>query len=860
MSDTRKFNRSIKVFLISIIVISAAGIICLSLAMMHSASKLGQEIAEQYFAAEEKNAKMYVDAVSLGRQYIDEMTENGAEPETVKKWMTGYFTKSIRSHNVNKYFYFVCYQGTIYADHYLDKEYRKNYENKKWFLESIKIDHGATLSLNSKGEEFNNLMGTIADINPKTGNGVAINLYEDDFWTIHSDWQYTLGENYYLTDEDGDLIYTSQHHRFDEAQKYVKGLQVKKKGVARNQQGRLALIYTYSSSNHWKAILTIPLVKLFGKAMIVTFIYTCIMAGFIWAIVIILRRSEAREVQNEQKKRIIDAITSIYCIGSYIDIEKDTYRLLMEPEGQYEDACEQTAASGFVNVLCENYVEKKYIENVKKFLSFETIGERLKNQPYVTYEYVSTVYGWVRIFLIPINRKPGEKVNEFLMLNHVIDEERVKELEKSVDEMTSLYEENEASLDEIRHLSEEQSTMLEEVRELNEKLEIAYQESEKANKAKSDFLSRMSHDIRTPMNVIVGMTGLALDKIEETEKVKGYLEKIEAEGAHLQNLINDILDISAIESGKLHVNRRESNVDAMLKRINDAVKSQVGARELDYTFTRGDIKYPILMMDKLRISQIYSNLLSNAIKYTPIGGKVNFDIWQEDDEREGWIILCARVKDTGIGMSESFMKNMYAEFVRGTDTRINKIQGSGLGLAIVKQLTDLMDGTVETKSQEKKGTEFLIKIPLQYVDKTQNQESSSVKKTTFAELKGKRILIAEDYDLNFEITNELLRVQGVETVRAIHGEEAVEQFKKSDENEFDAILMDIQMPVMDGMEATRVIRSMHRADAKTIPIIAMTANAFAEDANDCLEAGMNAHLAKPVDVTLMLQTLSSFLS
>ena len=860
MSDTRKFNRSIKVFLICVILISGAGIICLSLAMMHSASKLGQEIAEQYFVAEEKNSKIYFDAVSLGRQYVDEMTENGSSPEDVKKWMTGYFTKSIRSHNINKYFYFVCYQGNIYADHYIDKEYRKNYENKKWFLDSMKIDQGATLSLNSKGEESDNLVGIIADINPKTGNGVAINLYEDDFFSIHADWQYTLDENYYLTDENGDLIYTSQNQAFEEAQKYVQKIHVKGKGIAKNQQGHLALIYTYASSNHWKEVIAIPLRKLFGKAMLVTFIYTCIMGGFIWAIIVILRRSEAREFQNEQKRKIIDALTSIYCIGSYINIEKDFYRLLMDTDGQYEDACEKTTASEFVNTLCENYVESKYIENVKKFLSFKTIGERLKNQPYVTYEYVSTVNGWVRVFLIPINQQPGEKVNEVLMFNHVIDEERVKELEKSVDEMTSLYEENEASLDKIRHLSEEQSAMLEEVRELNEKLEKAYKESEKANKAKSDFLSRMSHDIRTPMNVIVGMTGLALDKIEEPEKVKGYLEKIEAEGAYLQNLINDILDISAIESGKLWVNLRENNLDTMSKRINDAIKSQVGARELDYTFTRGDIKYPILMMDKLRISQIYSNLLSNAIKYTPIGGKVNFDIWQEDDEREGWIILCARVKDTGIGMSESFMKNMYAEFVRGTDTRINKIQGSGLGLAIVKQLTDLMDGTVETKSQEKKGTEFLIKIPLQYVDKTQNQESSSVKKTTFAELKGKRILIAEDYDLNFEITNELLRVQGVETVRAIHGEEVVEQFKKSDENEFDAILMDIQMPVMDGMEATRVIRSMHRADAKTIPIIAMTANAFAEDANDCLEAGMNAHLAKPVDVTLMLQTLSSFLS
>lgn len=860
MSDTRRFNRSIKYFLITIIVISCAGVICLSLAMMHSSGKLGQEIAEQYFAAEEKNAKMYFDVVSMGRLYVDEMAEEDASPQQVKEWMTSFFSKSIESHRIDGYCYFVCYQGKIYADHWMDVAYREDYENQKWFLDSMKIDQGSTLSLNGGQGGGDHRVGTIADINPQTGNGVAVNLFEDDFAAAHDDWQYKLGESYYLTDDAGKLIYASTEESFADSEKYVQGLHIKKKGVARNQQGWLSLIYTYSSKNQWNAIIAIPLVKLFGKAMLVTFIYTCIMGGFIWAIIVILRKSEAREAQNEQKKRIIDALTSIYCIGSYINIEKNTYRLLMEPEGHYEDACEKDTASEFVSVLCENYVEKRYIENVKEFLSFETIGERLKNQPYVTYEYVSTVYGWVRVFLIPMNRKPGEKVNEFLLFNHVIDEERVKELEKSVDEMTSLYEENEASLDEIRHLSEEQSAMLEEVRELNEKLEKAYQESEKANKAKSDFLSRMSHDIRTPMNVIVGMTGLALDKIEDREKVQGYLEKIEAEGAHLQNLINDILDISAIESGKLRVNLREDNVDVMVKRINDAAKSQVGARELEYTFHRGEIPYPNLRMDKLRISQIFSNLLSNAIKYTPTGGKVNFDIWEEENEKDGWVNLCARVKDTGIGMSESFMENMYAEFVRGTDTRINKTQGSGLGLAIVKQLTDLMNGSVSTKSQEKKGTEFLIKIPLQYVDKAHNEGNSLAKKTVFSELKGKRVLIAEDYDLNFEITNELLKVQGMETIRAVDGRDAVEKFKKSEEKEFDAILMDIQMPVMDGMEATRVIRSMHRADAKTIPIIAMTANAFAEDANDCLEAGMNAHLAKPVDVTLMLQTLSSFIS
>lgn len=365
-----------------------------------------------------------------------------------------------------------------------------------------------------------------------------------------------------------------------------------------------------------------------------------------------------------------------------------------------------------------------------------------------------------------------------------------------------------------------------------------------AQNAKSDFLSKMSHDIRTPMNIIVGLVNIAKKNFGDEKKQEECINKISAESEYLQKLVNDVLDISAIEAGKLKLHLEAEQIDKIEEAVELSVQGLLLTKPVGFSCNRGEILSPCIKIDCLRVKQVLENLLSNAIKYTPTSGKVRFTFWQEKIS-ESKLLLCLEVFDTGIGMSEEFMKNMYSEFARGIDTRVNKIQGTGLGLAIVKKLVDLMHGEISVTSRLNEGSKFVVKIPVEAVDACEKVDSA---KPDVSILKGMNILVVEDNDLNYEIAFELLKDLGVSITRAENGQIAVDKFRLSSENFFGFILMDMQMPVMDGLQATREIRALHRSDAKTVPIVAMTANAFAEDAAACREAGMNGHLAKPMNV------------
>lgn len=374
-----------------------------------------------------------------------------------------------------------------------------------------------------------------------------------------------------------------------------------------------------------------------------------------------------------------------------------------------------------------------------------------------------------------------------------------------------------------------------------------------AQKAKSVFLSRMSHDIRTPMNIIVGMTEIAKKSRDDSEKMDDCLEKIQVESNHLQNLINDVLDISAIEAGKLRVKPAIESVNSILDNVNLTIRGLLEDKAIYYSFEQGQILSPYVIVDGLRLVQIYTNLLSNAVKYTQIDGRVQFFVWQEKRADEK-LDLIARISDTGIGMSEELMKNMYTEFSRGVDTRVNKIQGTGLGLAIVKQLVEQMKGTISVESRLNAGTTFIVSIPVESV----NRVDEHPREDTLLDVNsliGMRVLIVEDNDLNYEIAHELLSDFDLKIERAANGAIGVEKFASSPVGYYDFILMDMQMPVMDGLQATRNIRSLKREDASSVPIVAMTANAFVEDAQACLDAGMNGHLPKPMIVKNVLEMM-----
>ena len=390
----------------------------------------------------------------------------------------------------------------------------------------------------------------------------------------------------------------------------------------------------------------------------------------------------------------------------------------------------------------------------------------------------------------------------------------------------------------------------------------ALQTAENANKAKTDFLSNMSHDIRTPMNAIIGMTSLIRHDAGNKDKVIEYADKIDISSQHLLGIINDVLDMSKIEAGKTVFKYTDFSMPDLIEELNTIFQPQIAERNQTLMVIKENIRHEWVNGDQVHLMQIFSNLLSNAIKYTQEGGEIQ--LLAEECESNSSVYAKYRflVCDNGMGMSADFKDRIFDAFTRAENSLTNKIQGTGLGMAITKNLVDLMGGTIDVESEPGQGSCFEVFMDLKIA------EERSVSPASQAEteeqdgniLKGMRFLCAEDNELNAEILTELLKIEGAECTICENGKRALETFEQSVPGDYDMILMDVQMPVMNGYEATKAIRRSSHELAKTIPIIAMTANAFSEDIQHSLAAGMNAHISKPVDMKTLEKTIRSIKS
>lgn len=393
---------------------------------------------------------------------------------------------------------------------------------------------------------------------------------------------------------------------------------------------------------------------------------------------------------------------------------------------------------------------------------------------------------------------------------------------------------------------------------INHRLRRAYMVAENANLAKTQFLSSMSHDIRTPMNAVIGMTEIAKHHLNDPDYIKGCLDKVSMSGNHLLTLINDILDISKVESGKMTLTPQAFSLHNAMDELNAIVSQSAYDNGIEYTVNIHDISYDLLYADALRIRQILINLLTNAIKYTGIGGHVSFEVSEQPvDGSEDKIQVTFVVSDNGIGMTYEFQQTMYNSFSRATDSRINTIQGSGLGLAIVSQLINLMDGSIHCDSSPGNGTVFTVKLILPALSELPPEININDAACIPAddEFSGMRVLVAEDNDLNWEIIHILLEEYNIISDRAVNGQICLDILNDKNSPHYDLILMDVQMPIMDGRRATRYIRNNSNPYVRDIPIAAMTADAFAEDIYACIESGMDAHISKPIDMKQVLPIL-----
>lgn len=392
------------------------------------------------------------------------------------------------------------------------------------------------------------------------------------------------------------------------------------------------------------------------------------------------------------------------------------------------------------------------------------------------------------------------------------------------------------------------------LKDANDELSNAITEAKRASSAKSEFLSNMSHDIRTPMNAIVGMITLAQNHISDSALVETYLHKMKAASDHLIGIINDILDMAYIDSGRLVLDEKECSISAIVKDVSDIITVQTDSKSQEYNVSLKNIDNDILILDEQRLKQVIINILGNAYKFTPAGGTICFNVSEENGSK-----LIMEFSDTGIGMKKEFVEHLFERFERANNSTVSKSEGTGLGMAITKSIVDKMNGTIEVTSADGVGTTFLITIPVRAGVQKTPEELAAAEKEDFFDFAGRNFLVAEDNELNAEISKTLLSELGANVDIASDGKMAVDMFRNSAQGYYDAILMDIKMPLMDGYAATRAIRSIKSEYSRSIPIIAATADAFKSDIEEAKRSGMNDHVSKPLNIRVLCRTLKKYM-
>lgn len=525
--------------------------------------------------------------------------------------------------------------------------------------------------------------------------------------------------------------------------------------------------------------------------------------------------------QVQQARHEVEALSAGYSIITLINLETDDVELI---KGNNIPGLNGRYTQIDHNILLEQVnrlIAEPFRESSVEFYDSKTIAKRLEGKNSLFHTCERTDGTWILSMIVPQKYDENGRVVSVLLANRDFTEEKKRELKQ------------------------EEALRQEKIK------------AEKANEAKSIFLFNMSHDIRTPINAIVGYSQL-MKKELTNPKLVHYQEMIEQSSKLLLSIINNVLDMARVESGKMELDENYNVVGNILQVVCDAFEGEATRKNIEIT-RNISVKHKHVMVDATKMQEILSNLISNAIKYTPEDGHVSIDIQELECEREGYVLFQTKVSDTGIGMSEDFLPSLFELFARERNTTISKIPGTGLGMAIVKNFVDLMDGSIEVESELGEGSTFTITIPHKIADKdytNRNIESSNVSDIDF---KGKRILLAEDNKLNAEITTTILSEMGFEVKAVEDGILCVNEMQHQPANTYDLILMDIQMPNMEGYKATHCIRRLFQPEKANIPIIAMSANAFEEDKKKAFDVKMNDYITKPIDFQKMEEVLKNIL-
>ena len=550
------------------------------------------------------------------------------------------------------------------------------------------------------------------------------------------------------------------------------------------------------------------------------------------------------EKERELSSSKIHSLGRLFISSYYIDLRTGKREYLSNTEEQVREYLTgnfyKEAPSDYedaVRMYADMYVHPEDRENYCNMCSRGYMERKLNTEnQFYSFNYRQIAAGvekWFRMHAIVASYSPEGKVTHVVLAVMDVDNEIQKDIKQK------------------------------------EAIEAALVEAEYANKAKSRFLSNMSHDIRTPMNAITGFANLAQANIEDRHQVKDYLDKIQTASKHLLNLINDILDMSRIESGKLQIEESEVSLKELLHDVENLIKPMAEEKGIQFQI-QNEIADNYVYCDKLRLNQVLINLLGNSVKFTSNGGEISLRIYQEMVAPPGYGVYIFKVKDNGVGIGKEFLDSVFNAFEREKSTESSGIQGTGLGLSITKNIVKMMGGKIEVESELGQGTEFTVKVVfmLQDVDETMLDSMKKVQDKAQIELENARqkelfaerkILLVEDNALNLEIAKKLLTGQGFLIDEARNGQEAVDKIAASRTGEYAVVLMDIQMPIMDGYEATKAIRDLDNRMLANVPIVAMTANAFGEERKKAFACGMNGYVTKPIDINVLFETLKQII-
>ncbi|MDE6666903.1 MAG: transporter substrate-binding domain-containing protein [Clostridia bacterium] len=600
---------------------------------------------------------------------------------------------------------------------------------------------------------------------------------------------------------------------------------------ALNQLAAKYTSYSIGDVSFWQYIQANPaiIIAIVVVLAVVVFVILVLLLRGRWNRKLLLATEQSNKKMGEQLS-IVEALSREYTNVYSVDEEKATAQIL-KLEGYVAEGLKKGSAEEYnYGVILENYIRARVYpddrEELLKALSLDTVKEKLS----VDNEY----QGSYRI------EDNGEIHHLQYTYLKIVDKEH---------EHGGFILAGFRNIDEVIRKEQEQKDALSE----------ALAQAQYANKSKTTFLNSMSHDIRTPMNAIIGFTSLAEKHLDDKEQIHDYLGKIMTSGNHLLSLINDVLDMSRIESGKVKIEEKETSLPEIMHDLNTIVQADVKAKQLKFGIDT-DVTNETIICDKLRLNQVLLNIISNAVKYTKAGGTVGVRVIQKANAPKGYAYYEFKVKDTGIGMSPQFLQHVFEPFEREQTATVSGIQGTGLGLAITKNLVDMMGGTITVESEQGKGSEFTVTFCFRVAENAAaNSKEREGEDKGEMRFDGKKILLVEDNELNQEIAQSILEDVGFIIDTADDGSIAVERMKEKPAGTYDLILMDVQMPIMNGYEATKAIRALDDKAKAATPIVAMTANAFDEDRKAAMDAGMDGFASKPIDIAKLMNTLKDIL-